>query len=68
MTFIEAQNAADKWNKGYKAELLPSHAPCGQIIGGKYFPKRKIMEILGKPTGRPGNALPRRWVATLVIN
>lgn len=64
MTFDEAQDAADSFKKGYKAELLSVYAKCGTVVGGKYFPRRRVVQVLGIPTGRPGKSLPRRWVAT----
>lgn len=64
MTFEEAQAKADMFGKGYKAELLSIYATCGTVVGGRYFPRRKVVQVLGLPTGRPPNQIARRWVAT----
>ena len=63
MTFDEAYEIAKPL--GGQAELLSARLVVGQMIGGQFFPKRKVIKILGKPTGRPERSLPKLWMVTV---
>ena len=64
MTYIEAQTIAET-TPGGTAELLSARLKVGHVLGGKFWPLRKVVQVLGKPTGRPQNTLPQLWMVTV---